>query len=80
MRDISINLLSSLCSLQTEQLAANLQQWLQSETEDGDEAADDEEESVFNTITSSMGNALTKKMRDGIECEFVAWATPLLRR
>ncbi|XP_070209297.1 potassium channel subfamily T member 2-like isoform X2 [Littorina saxatilis] len=50
-----------------EQLAANLQQWLQSETEDGDEAADDEEESVFNTITSSMGNALTKKMRDGIE-------------
>ena len=53
----------------TEQLAANLHHWLQSEAETIPEEEEEEEESVFSTITSNMGNSLSKKMRDGIECE-----------
>lgn len=49
-----------------ERLAAQLQQWLQSE--EGMEEGDLEgEESLFNTITSGLGSSLSKKVHSGLQ-------------
>ncbi|XP_025092879.1 potassium channel subfamily T member 2-like isoform X2 [Pomacea canaliculata] len=52
-----------------ERLTLQLQQWLQSDNEVDE---DDDEESVFSTITSNMGNTLSRRMRGDLE------ALPLL--
>ncbi|XP_076456337.1 potassium channel subfamily T member 2-like [Babylonia areolata] len=47
-----------------ERLAANLQQFMQTEM---DEDEEEDEESVFSTITSNMGNFISKKAQDDVE-------------
>jgi hypothetical protein len=54
-----------------EQLAARLQELLQREVDLSEESDEDGDESIFNTITSSVGNNLTRALRDGIECELL---------
>lgn len=48
----------------SERLTLQLQQWLQSDNEVDEE---DDEESVFSTITSNMGNTLSRRMRGDLE-------------
>ena len=54
----------ALCA---ERLATNLQQVLQADADLADEDEEEDEESLFSTITSNMGNALSRHMRDNIE-------------